>query len=434
MWRLLLAAAFVALFNVWFERQARFSHKQMSDWGHAYFVPLISLYLVWLRRDRLSRLAARVDWAGMGLVLAGIAMYMFFMLSVKPLHLGMGVGIILSLWGLVWLFFGRRIAITVALPISYLIFAVKLPDGPTYAVTSKLQVFASSGASGLLRFLGALLGFDVVRDGIILNIIDGSGKTHPLNVAEACSGMRMVIAFLALSVAVALISCRHMWQRVVLVMTAVPVAVALNIVRVAVLGLLTLVNPALASGQAHMVIGTALLIPGLGLFMGIVWVLNRVVVEDAPASSGGVGADFFALRVPVMPYVASLSLLLSAGGAVFGATKAFKVYVNKVAVYPQSGLVLGSIPADTANWERLPGSFDRIEEQDVVEVLGTENYVSRLLVERDPPAHRPAHVVDFHASYYTGTIDPVPHVPERCFVGGGMKSMKRSVVVPVPLE
>jgi exosortase/archaeosortase family protein len=62
------------------------------------------------------------------------------------------------------------------------------------------------------------------------------------------------------------------------------VAVFNNVLRVAVLGLLSLKWPSLAVGQAHMLIGTVLLALGLGMFLGIQWVLNRIV--DEPRGQG----------------------------------------------------------------------------------------------------------------------------------------------------
>src|SRR5690606_27312366 len=106
----------------------------------------------------------------------------------------------------------------------------------------------------------------------------------PLNVADACSGMRMVVAFYALAGAVVLLSAKTWWQRIAIMLIAGPVAVAMNVFRVAVLGWLSLVDPNLASGDAHMMIGTLLLIPSLFLFMGLVWVLNRL--ERDPAEVG----------------------------------------------------------------------------------------------------------------------------------------------------
>jgi exosortase/archaeosortase family protein len=131
--------------------------------------------------------------------------------------------------------------------------------------------------------VGAIGGFSVDVSGNRIELLTRAGKVIPLNVAEACSGMRMVVAFFALAAAMALISCRYWWQRIVLMLLAAPVAILLNIGRVSTLGVLSLENQNLAQGQAHTFIGTILLVPGLLLFMGIVWLLNRVV---APAAAG----------------------------------------------------------------------------------------------------------------------------------------------------
>lgn len=70
---------------------------------------------------------------------------------------------------------------------------------------------------------------------------------------------------------------------------------------------------------------------------------------------------------------------------------------------------------------------------ELVETLGTQNYVSRHYVRtRDADPKRPI-VLDFHAAYYTGMIDTVPHVPERCFVGGGLQQSESSRVIPLPM-
>jgi exosortase/archaeosortase family protein len=73
------------------------------------------------------------------------------------------------------------------------------------------------------------------------------------------------------------------------VLLAAPVAILINILRVAVLGLLSMVDANLAAGQAHTLIGTLLLIPGLMLFLLVVWTLNKVV-GDRPAPETGAPA------------------------------------------------------------------------------------------------------------------------------------------------
>ena len=163
------------------------------------------------------------------------------------------------------------------LPIAFLIFGITISQMVMLRLTFPLQLIASQGAYAVLSVIGALAGFSADVGGNSITLIDSSGKAIPLNVAEACAGMRMVIAFFALGAAMALLTLPAWWQRVVLLMLAAPVAILLNIGRVSVLGLLSLADPNLAAGEAHTLIGTLLLIPGLLLFMFIGWSLKKVV-------------------------------------------------------------------------------------------------------------------------------------------------------------
>ena len=73
-------------------------------------------------------------------------------------------------------------------------------------------------------------GFTVSLTGNNIEIVKSDGTTIPLGIAEACSGMRMVVAFIALAGSVALLSCHLWWQRTAVMLLAVPVAVLMNLV------------------------------------------------------------------------------------------------------------------------------------------------------------------------------------------------------------
>lgn len=282
----LLAVAFVALFFRWFHLQHEQSQKWMADWGHAYFVPLISGYLIWLRRAELARARAEPFWPGLAPLALGIACYMYAAVALKNAML-QGYCVILALGGLALLVLGPRVFRYVFLPICFLGFGVTVSRLLMSAITAPLQVIASNGSYVLLNLIGAVAGFSTEVEGVTLQVITSDGAVHDLNVAEACSGLRMVVGFAALAAATALIGCRRWWQRTALALLAVPVAIFLNVIRVTVLGLLTMVDSSLASGEAHTLIGTLLLIPGLGLFMLIVWALNKLVTDAPPARAAG---------------------------------------------------------------------------------------------------------------------------------------------------
>ncbi len=277
---LLAALAFAGLFFRWFYTQHLFSSGKIEDWGHAYIIPIISGYLIWQHREALSRVRVEPFWPGLAPFLLGIMSYFFFVASrFTGGHMIQGWALLLTLFGLVLLLLGPRAMRYLFIPIAFLIFGITVSEMVMIQLTFPLQLLASSGAGVVLNVLGAVGGFSADVHGNTIEVVNSSGKTIPLNVAEACAGMRTVVAFFALAAATAVLGCRHWWQRIALLLLAAPVAILINLARVATLGLLSLVNQNLAAGQAHTLIGTLLLIPGLLLFMGIVWVLNRAVGE-----------------------------------------------------------------------------------------------------------------------------------------------------------
>ena len=278
----LLAAAFLLLFWRWFITQGRHSVENMQDWGHAFVIPLISGYLAWRVRDVILAAPTAPFWPGLSPLLLGVVSYFFFIVGVSN-HMLQGAAMILALSGLVLLVGGPVLFRALFLPIAFLAFGVTISEQVMIKITFALQLLASQGAYLVLSILAATKIFFVEVDGNTLKMVY-EGKEIPLNVAEACSGMRMVIAFLALGAAVAVLACSEWWQRILLILLATPIALLLNVVRVVVLAMLSLIDPDLATGDVHMLIGTLLLVPGLFLFLGVVWALNRVIADDEPTA------------------------------------------------------------------------------------------------------------------------------------------------------
>lgn len=284
-WTLLLGLGFVALYYRWLWTQGEMSVDAMQDWGHAFAIPFIGGYLVWRRREAIARTPVSVFWPASVPFVLGIVGYAYCVVNVRN-HMLQGASLVLALGGLVLLLTGPRMLRHLFLPIAYLLLAITISESIMLSVTFGLQLIASQGAWLMLNLIGQPFNwFNVEIDGNTLEIITSAGKVLPMNVAEACSGMRMVVAFYALAGAVALLATGEWWQRIALMLLAGPVAILMNMVRVTVLGLLMLINPDLAAGDAHMIIGTLLLFPSLLLFLGIVWALNKIV---GPAEGVGV--------------------------------------------------------------------------------------------------------------------------------------------------
>lgn len=93
--------------------------------------------------------------------------------------------------------------------------------------------------------------------------------------------MRSTVTLCALGVAVAFMSDRPRWQRIVLVLSCVPIATFCNFIRVTVTCWLhVFVDPKYASGQYHMMLGLIVILLAFGIFSGLGWVLNQLVVEE----------------------------------------------------------------------------------------------------------------------------------------------------------
>ncbi len=279
----LLAAAFGGLFWNWFWTQHLMSRDNPQDWGHAYVIPLISGYLVWRRRAEVAAVAPRTFWPALVPMLAGIFGYVFFNVGF-PNHMFQAAAMVMTLGAMLLLLLGPAIFRFLALPTLFLLFMSTISEAVMNLVTFPLQLLASKGAWIILALLGKAFGYGVEVAGNVLTMYPASGAPIPMNVAEQCSGMRMVIAFIALASAYALLGCRWWWERIAMVLIAAPVAIVMNVVRVAVLGLLSLADPKLAEGQAHMLIGTLLLVPALGLYFLCHKALERIFVDPGAAA------------------------------------------------------------------------------------------------------------------------------------------------------
>ncbi|MHC4347731.1 MAG: exosortase/archaeosortase family protein [Planctomycetota bacterium] len=297
--RLLLGAALVTALLLWvfwhfLSAQFRFAIRQQADWGHTLVIPLIAGYFVYLNRHRLLATAYKTTWIGLVPVVLGIAWYMLCWLGPPTLrhHNLQGAGLTLTLFGIVLLFFGFRGMAFLWFPLLYMcVFSQQISTRLMNIVTHPMQDVTARGSYVVLK----LLGLDMDRTGNILTVWD-NGVAKPLNIAEACSGMRMLMAFLALGVAMAYTGFKRTWQRITLVLLGIPTAIVVNVLRVTTLAILALYDADFAAGDFHTFIGLLWLIPAFLMYLGLMWVLRHIVVEEpavaaAPQAGAAGGAE-----------------------------------------------------------------------------------------------------------------------------------------------
>ena len=293
----LLLAALVAVFWVFVKQQVIQAFEAPADWGHTLFVPLMSGYFAYLKKDEILAKPFKSNWLGLPVVLFGVAAYVaatfgpsWFVLH----HNARGIAIGITLFGLSLQILGWHATKYLLFPLVYwVVFGQTVSDRLLQLVTQRMQDWSAVGAYAVL----AITGIDVERSGNIITVFV-DGEPNQLNVAEACSGMRMLVAFLALGVAIAYTGLTVTWQRVALVLSGVPVAIGVNILRVYTLGVLSLYDSDFATGDFHSFVGLVWLVPALMFYLGIMWFLRNLFVDGssaaakaAPTSAKGAGDD-----------------------------------------------------------------------------------------------------------------------------------------------
>jgi exosortase len=273
------ALGYLLTFWDFLRSQAVHAVTQPSDWGHTLLIPAISGYFVWLKRDELLAEPFRPSWWGIGVFVMGLSIYMLAAFGPPAVqhHNVRGFGAALALLGGALAVFGLRSFRFLWFPWAYwLVFGQTISERLLSRVTERLQDWSAVGADILMNTFG----IDVERVGNVLTIHFSDGTSHPLNVAEACSGMRTLMAFLAIGVAMAALGLTTWWQRTALVLAGIPISLFVNILRVTSLGLLSIIDPNLSAGEFHSMIGLVWLVPAFLLFLGAMWVIRNLVIDE----------------------------------------------------------------------------------------------------------------------------------------------------------
>lgn len=499
-----IGAMFVVLHYNFLVRMFRVATGEWGgDWSHALIVPLIGAYFINQNRDRLAVTPRRAYWPGLLVLFVGLFSFAWCIYPVRNDML-QGYSMIVSLMGLVLFLLGPAMMRVLWFPIAYLALGVKVSERFWEQIAWQLQLIAAKAAALALQ----LLGVDATVSGSTIELVYSKGGqwvVDQLNVAEACSGLRMLMAFVALGAAMAYLVERAWWKRVVMLLLAVPIAVLVNIARVTAVGLLSTINKQMATGDFHIFVGMLMLIPAAGLFMLVGWVLDNVVIDEQPANHpppaplpeglspteaavsrsalpmiyGGllgaglavmIGVEYallLAIDRPEDLFGGRLNTAMAMGLSLVGlVVLAVFVWVIRRLTRPDSddhygeqrgstgaslGVAAGVLLAAVLGLNgvvaatktvlikqavpiRLPlhqiprqvGTWMMIEEEprlraEALEALGTRQYITRRYRDQSWPNQSPESVARLHVAYYTGTPDTVPHVPDRCYVAGGMQ-------------
>ncbi|HXD87430.1 MAG TPA: exosortase/archaeosortase family protein [Urbifossiella sp.] len=260
----LLAWAFLPMLRVFFD-------KWVNDpqYSHGFLVPLFSAYLLW--KSEPQRAFSPRPWLGGCLLILCVAMrgaagsLLFHQLDAAAFLLGLAA-IALAAGGMPLV---RRTAPAIA----FLIFMVPLPYELERNVGQPLKDAATASSTYLLQTLGQ----PAIRDGNLILIDEVK-----LGVVDACSGLKMMMTFAAFSMGAVLLMRRSRFEKIMVLLGIIPIAIAANVLRITATGL---VSVATANQETlhfcHDLFGWLMMPVGLALLGLEVWILKRLVVEPA---------------------------------------------------------------------------------------------------------------------------------------------------------
>ena len=235
-----------------------------SEWwtqpeaSYGMLVPPAALYIAWLRRSTTFAFPAKPALRGLWLVAFGCLVFLVGRLAGE--FFLARISFVLLLAGLAWTFWGSRRLRTLAFPVVLLATMVPLPALVYSAAAAPLQLLASRIATELAQALGV----SIFRDGNIIHLASAS-----LGVEEACSGLHSLPALVVGSLLLGFLANATVTGRVLLLVVSIPLAIAVNVLRVTGTAVLADYRPEFAMGFYHAFSGWLVFVFGFGALWAI---------------------------------------------------------------------------------------------------------------------------------------------------------------------
>lgn len=373
-----------------------------EQYKHGFFVPVIALFLIWHKRERLARMPFEGAWSGNAVVVLGILLFVLGELS--SLYIIVQYAFLVTLVGVVLALAGWRVVREIWAPLLFLVFMIPLPPFLYNGLAQELQLISSALGVFVIR----LFGISVYLEG---NVIDLGG--YKLQVVEACSGIRYLFALTSMAFLCAYLFNAALWKRALIFFSAAPISIALNSLRIGIIGVLVEYwGTPMADGFLHEFESLTSFVAGMFLLF-----LEMAVLARIGGRKGRLG-DLFrigepgAVRRPAevrprglpRPYVAAALLLV-------GAVAATGLLAERSEAQPRRESFAG-FPSDVGKWHGRRERLERI----YLDSLKLDDYIIADYADAD------GNRVNFYVAYYASQRKgQSAHSPRSCLPGGGWK-------------
>lgn len=234
----------------------------VSSSSYGMLIPPVALYIVYMRRKILFAVPAQPDLRGLWFI--GLACLFFIAGSLAAEFYLSRISIVVLAAGLAWTFWGRGRLYALAFPLILLVTMVPLPALIYNAIALPLQLFASGAATAVAQAAGV----SIYRQGNVIQLANTS-----LGVAEACSGLQSLCSLLVASLIVGFVENASVLGRLLLFLLAAPLAILVNVLRIAGTAVLADHRLEYALGFYHSFSGWLVFVIGFGAL----WLVGKLL-------------------------------------------------------------------------------------------------------------------------------------------------------------
>lgn len=237
-----------------------------KDYSYCFLILPIFAYMVWEKRQALRQVKATPSWIGLAPLMMGI--FFFWVGELGGEYYTLYIASWLVVVGIFWIHLGWNKLKVIWFPIVFLLTMFPPPAFVYHNLSLRLKLISSKLGVKTLQ----LAGMTAYREG---NVID-LGFTQ-LQVVDACNGLRYLFPLIVLAIVVAYFSKANWWQSSIAVVSAVPISILVNGLRIASVGLLYPIwGPQVVEGFFHDFSGWAIFMISLGVLLAELWALRKL--------------------------------------------------------------------------------------------------------------------------------------------------------------
>ena len=371
-----------------------------EEYSHGWLLPLLATVLAHNRLTE-TRPEIRPSWLGVAIVVAAVCLQVVGELS--ALYVITQYALLLAILGILVTLLGPRAVLVIAAPLAILIFAVPLPQFFYQTLSAKLQLVSTDIGVAVLRAFD----MSVFQQG---NIIDLG--VYQIQVVEACSGLRYLFPLMSLSYLVAYLMEDAWWKRIVLFVSAAPLAIVMNSLRIAAIGFtVDIWGTAAAEGLLHDFEGWTVFLACVVVLMAEAWLLlkippqGRLRMERFALGRGQAFANPPRVGAPTVASLTALAVAAAVVGSGYLAERPERVPYREH---------LAAFPTQLGKWQGVRQAI----EPEILNWLKLSDYVN-IDYFAGPMDERPINLyVAYYASQRKGAS---AHSPQACIPGDGWR-------------